>query len=194
MPLWNCISLQTSSSCCKWAQINCISGCCLHYRWVVMRRAGYLRETVRYRYSLFFVSLYRRTTYYLIRPEAILVIACPRERARWVQTIKMRRNNARQSHLNFSIPFQLFDCRNHIRVVQSMDNGNRLYICGTNAHNPKDYVIYVSSLSSQGFHSSSRGSFADDGESWKLFGLKGFLRIKTFVLQVKAFWGRNFWS
>ncbi len=42
--------------------------------------------------------------------------------------------------------FQLFDCRNHIRVVQSMDNGNRLYICGTNAHNPKDYVIYVSIL------------------------------------------------
>lgn len=38
---------------------------------------------------------------------------------------------------------QLFDCRNHIRVVQSMDNGNRLYVCGTNAHNPKDYVIYV---------------------------------------------------
>lgn len=25
-----------------------------------------------------------------------------------------------------------------------MDNGNRLYVCGTNAHNPKDYVIYVS--------------------------------------------------
>jgi len=28
-----------------------------------------------------------------------------------------------------------------------MDNGNRLYICGTNAHNPKDYVIYVSFMS-----------------------------------------------
>lgn len=42
--------------------------------------------------------------------------------------------------------FQLFDCRNHIRVIQSMDNGNRLYICGTNAHSPKDYVIYVSVL------------------------------------------------
>lgn len=26
-----------------------------------------------------------------------------------------------------------------------MENGNRLYICGTNAHNPKDYVIHVSS-------------------------------------------------
>lgn len=46
----------------------------------------------------------------------------------------------------FLISFQLFDCRNHIRVIQSMDNGNRLYICGTNAHNPKDYVIYVSPI------------------------------------------------
>ncbi|XP_065170848.1 semaphorin-2A isoform X2 [Atheta coriaria] len=35
-----------------------------------------------------------------------------------------------------------FDCRNHIRVIQSMGNGERLYICGTNAHNPKDWVIY----------------------------------------------------
>ncbi|KAL7301621.1 hypothetical protein TKK_0005630 [Trichogramma kaykai] len=33
-----------------------------------------------------------------------------------------------------------FDCRNHIRVIQPM-NGNRLYICGTNAHSPKDWVI-----------------------------------------------------
>lgn len=51
----------------------------------------------------------------------------------------------------FSSLFQLFDCRNHIRVVQSMDNGNRLYICGTNAHNPKDYVIYVSCLIQEDF-------------------------------------------
>ncbi|KAJ8915222.1 hypothetical protein NQ315_015445 [Exocentrus adspersus] len=34
-----------------------------------------------------------------------------------------------------------FDCRNHIRVIQSMGDGSRLYICGTNAHNPKDWVI-----------------------------------------------------
>ncbi|XP_048526347.1 semaphorin-2A isoform X2 [Dendroctonus ponderosae] len=34
-----------------------------------------------------------------------------------------------------------FDCRNHIRVIQSMGNGDRLYVCGTNAHNPKDWVI-----------------------------------------------------
>lgn len=38
---------------------------------------------------------------------------------------------------------QHFDCRNHIRVIQPMSK-NRLYICGTNAHNPKDWVIYVS--------------------------------------------------
>ncbi|XP_058066278.1 semaphorin-2A-like [Anopheles bellator] len=37
---------------------------------------------------------------------------------------------------------EMFDCKNHIRVIQPMDSGNRLYICGTNAHNPKDMVIY----------------------------------------------------
>ncbi|XP_017487755.1 PREDICTED: semaphorin-2A-like [Rhagoletis zephyria] len=36
------------------------------------------------------------------------------------------------------------ECRNHIRVIQPMDSGARLYVCGTNAHNPKDYVINVS--------------------------------------------------
>lgn len=39
---------------------------------------------------------------------------------------------------------QHFDCRNHIRVIQPMGDGNRLYMCGTNAHSPKDWVIYVS--------------------------------------------------
>lgn len=38
---------------------------------------------------------------------------------------------------------QIFDCKNHVRVIQSMDQGDRLYVCGTNAHNPKDYVIYA---------------------------------------------------
>ncbi|KAL5285645.1 Sema-2a.2 family protein [Megaselia abdita] len=38
---------------------------------------------------------------------------------------------------------EIFDCRNHIRVIQPMENGRRLYICGTNAHNPKDYVLYA---------------------------------------------------
>ncbi|GLH07394.1 Uncharacterized protein GBIM_12859 [Gryllus bimaculatus] len=42
-----------------------------------------------------------------------------------------------------------FDCRNHIRVIQPMGDGGRLYICGTNAHSPKDWVIYhVVSVSS----------------------------------------------
>ncbi|XP_071453669.1 semaphorin-2A-like [Hetaerina americana] len=35
-----------------------------------------------------------------------------------------------------------FDCRNHIRVIQPMADGSRLYICGTNAHSPKDWVIH----------------------------------------------------
>lgn len=44
----------------------------------------------------------------------------------------------------FSVLLQHFDCRNHIRVIQSMGDGSRLYVCGTNAHNPKDWVINVS--------------------------------------------------
>ncbi|KAK9708588.1 hypothetical protein QE152_g27111 [Popillia japonica] len=36
-----------------------------------------------------------------------------------------------------------FDCRNHIRVIQSIGDGDRLYICGTNAHNPKDWVVHA---------------------------------------------------
>lgn len=44
----------------------------------------------------------------------------------------------------FCFIFQHFDCRNHIRVIQSMGDGSRLYVCGTNAHNPKDWVINVS--------------------------------------------------
>ena len=34
-----------------------------------------------------------------------------------------------------------YDCRNHVRVIQSIDE-ERLYVCGTNAHAPKDYVLY----------------------------------------------------
>ncbi|KAE8749758.1 hypothetical protein FOCC_FOCC003498, partial [Frankliniella occidentalis] len=34
-----------------------------------------------------------------------------------------------------------FDCRNHIRVLQPVDDGKRLYVCGTNAHSPRDWVI-----------------------------------------------------
>lgn len=47
----------------------------------------------------------------------------------------------------FLFLLQHFDCRNHIRVIQPMGDGNRLYMCGTNAHNPKDWVIYVSTSS-----------------------------------------------
>ncbi len=36
-----------------------------------------------------------------------------------------------------------FDCRNHIRVIQPIGDGSRLYICGTNAHSPRDEVIYA---------------------------------------------------
>ncbi|KAK6631234.1 Semaphorin-2A [Polyplax serrata] len=36
-----------------------------------------------------------------------------------------------------------FDCRNHIRVIQAIGDGSRFYVCGTNAHNPKDWVIYA---------------------------------------------------
>ncbi|XP_063365071.1 semaphorin-2A [Cydia amplana] len=35
-----------------------------------------------------------------------------------------------------------FDCRNHVRVIQPMGDGSRLYVCGTNAHSPKDWVLY----------------------------------------------------
>lgn len=35
-----------------------------------------------------------------------------------------------------------YDCRNHIRVIQPIGNGERIYVCGTNGHSPKDQVIY----------------------------------------------------
>merc|ERR1719507_1974862 len=36
-----------------------------------------------------------------------------------------------------------FDCRNHVRVIQPIGDGERLYVCGTNAHNPRDQVVYA---------------------------------------------------
>lgn len=36
-----------------------------------------------------------------------------------------------------------YDCRNHIRVIQPIGDGSRLYLCGTNAHSPRDEVIYA---------------------------------------------------
>lgn len=44
-----------------------------------------------------------------------------------------------------------FDCRNHVRVIQPIGNGDRLYVCGTNAHNPRDQVVYAN-LTSLGRH------------------------------------------
>ncbi|XP_023225739.1 semaphorin-2A-like isoform X3 [Centruroides sculpturatus] len=36
-----------------------------------------------------------------------------------------------------------YECRNHIRVIQPVGDGSKLYICGTNAYNPMDWVIYA---------------------------------------------------
>lgn len=37
---------------------------------------------------------------------------------------------------------QHYDCRNHVRVIQPIE-GNKLYVCGTNAHAPRDWVLHV---------------------------------------------------
>ena len=44
----------------------------------------------------------------------------------------------------FSPLTQHYECRNHIRVIQRIESGKRLYVCGTNAHSPKDWVLNVS--------------------------------------------------
>lgn len=69
-------------------------------------------------------------------------------RAYTVHDFKLYANYNNYIHI-FEFILQLFECRNHIRVIQSMENGSRLYICGTNAHNPKDFVVNVSSNSFQ---------------------------------------------
>lgn len=41
-----------------------------------------------------------------------------------------------------------FDCRNHIKVIQPMSrSGDKLYVCGTNAYNPRDYLVHAGNLS-----------------------------------------------
>lgn len=65
---------------------------------------------------------------------------------------------------------QRFECRNHIRVIQTMENGNRLYVCGTNAHNPKDYVIYV--------------SIAESRTIWFFFSLECVPSVLSFALWI----------
>lgn len=44
-----------------------------------------------------------------------------------------------------------YDCRNHVRVIQPIGNGDRLYVCGTNAHNPADLLVYAN-LTTLGRH------------------------------------------
>lgn len=44
-----------------------------------------------------------------------------------------------------------YDCRNHVRVIQPIGNGDRLYVCGTNAHNPADLMVYAN-LTNLGRH------------------------------------------
>ncbi|KAL3250003.1 hypothetical protein MRX96_055617 [Rhipicephalus microplus] len=36
-----------------------------------------------------------------------------------------------------------YECRNHIKVIQPIGDGTKLYICGTNAQNPRDMEIYL---------------------------------------------------
>uniref|UniRef100_A0A6G1SMH5 Semaphorin-2A n=2 Tax=Aceria tosichella TaxID=561515 RepID=A0A6G1SMH5_9ACAR len=44
-----------------------------------------------------------------------------------------------------------FDCRNHIKVIQPMTRlGDKLYVCGTNAYNPRDYLVHAGNLSVSG--------------------------------------------
>jgi len=45
-----------------------------------------------------------------------------------------------------------YDCRNHVRVIQPLGpDGERLYVCGTNGHNPRDVVVYAN-LTNLGRH------------------------------------------
>ena len=59
-----------------------------------------------------------------------------------------------------------FECRNHIRVIQKIDE-NRLYICGTNAHSPKDLVIY-NNLTHLARHEFYAGKFLNFGSEFLL--------------------------
>ncbi|OQV16107.1 Semaphorin-2A [Hypsibius exemplaris] len=40
-----------------------------------------------------------------------------------------------------------YHCQNHIRVVQPLLKGQYLYICGTNAFRPKDWIVHAGNLS-----------------------------------------------
>lgn len=36
-----------------------------------------------------------------------------------------------------------YDCHNHIRVIQPIGDGSKMYVCGTYAHDPRDFVFQV---------------------------------------------------
>lgn len=59
---------------------------------------------------------------------------------------------------------QNFDCRNHVKVIQPMSqSGDRLYVCGTNAYNPRDYQLFAANLSvaSETWHGVGAGAQAE---------------------------------
>ena len=43
---------------------------------------------------------------------------------------------------------EAYECRNHVKVIQPMQRvgGNLLYVCGTNAYNPRDYLVFADNL------------------------------------------------
>ncbi|XP_075679801.1 semaphorin 2a isoform X2 [Dermatophagoides pteronyssinus] len=94
--------------------------------------------------------LYYRTIYIDPRRELLYVGAMD-------NIFRLNLNNINRTHCEFdSIKLnpqsissciakgksELYDCRNHIRVIQPIGtNHDRFYVCGTNAHNPKDWII-----------------------------------------------------
>lgn len=48
----------------------------------------------------------------------------------------------------FAFSEKAFDCHNHIKVIQPINKvGDKLYLCGTNAYNPRDYLVHAANLS-----------------------------------------------
>ena len=81
---------------------------------------------------------------------------------------------------------QFYDCRNHVRVIQPMGDGSRLYVCGTNAHNPKDWVINVSCSSTLLFAFSSVATLYSCN-SWLLFSIVVPILLVLLVLLLPLF-------
>ncbi|XP_076336169.1 semaphorin-2A-like isoform X1 [Tachypleus tridentatus] len=38
---------------------------------------------------------------------------------------------------------EVYDCKNHIRIIQPIGDGSRFYVCGTNAFSPMDWVVHA---------------------------------------------------